>query len=404
MRTWIIPLLLIGAGGGSLHPALAASLITFRVTVPEAVADGEHIYLAGNFQGWQPGSTGHRLTRIEDKIWEISLSLPPGQAIEFKFTRGSWNKVEKGARGEEIGNRRHKVGPDDQTLELEVAMWADNPAAGGGEAGKQASTITGNVQSITVPGFLNGRRVWVYLPPNYATESSRRFPVLYMLDGQNVFDAATSFVGEWEVDETLEKLIPAGEVAPLMVVAVDNGGHSRIDEYTPWPDKCLREGRGGRAAAHMQAIIEILKPHIDQEYRTLPGREDTGFAGSSLGGLMSLYAAFFHGDVFGRIGAFSPSLWWDGCRMTNCITGLPKPDCRLYTDMGGLESFQFEDIDMNETDDSLDRLRVLKAVLTGRGFREGHDLMVVEAPGAVHNEGAWARRFPGAMRFLFPPE
>src|SRR5262249_10569905 len=154
--------------------------------------------------------------------------------------------------------------------------------------------------------FLGGRRFWVYLPPGYH-DSSARYPVLYMLDGQNVFDRLTSFVGEWKVDETLERMIPAGEVAPIIVVAIDNGGTARIGEYTPWSDP--GDG-GGAGAAHLTAIADVLVPHIDATYRTQTGPTHTGIAGSSLGGLMALYATYARPDRFGRNAALSPSIWW----------------------------------------------------------------------------------------------
>ncbi len=396
----LFSLLILASAASGPSGSDQGALLTLRVTTPTALPAGDQVFVAGNFQGWQPGGQEYGLTRVDDTRWEITLTVPAGRPLEFKFTRGSWQTVEKGNRGQEIGNRRFTPAAGEQELDLRVAAWADQ--AGDGDAPGRPHTLTGNVQTITVPDFLDGRRVWVYLPPGYEDAGDRRYPVLYMLDGQNVFDDATSFVGEWHVDETLERLIPAGEVAPLLVVAVDNGGDSRIDEYTPWPDRQQRGGSGGQAAAHMAAIIGTLKPYVDAHYRTLPGPDHTGLAGSSLGGIMSLYAALQHGEIFGRIGAFSPSLWWDDGHLTRAIAQGPRPACRLYTDMGGLESFHFEDEDGNGTDDSLDRLRELKAVLKKLGFQEGKDLMVVEDPGAVHNEGAWARRFPGAVIFLFP--
>lgn len=265
--------------------------------------------------------------------------------------------------------------------------------------GAAAPSCPQQLETISLPEFLDGRRVWVCLPAGYHDQTRLRYPVLYMLDGQNLFDAAASFAGEWRVDETLADLTAQGRVAPLIVVGVDNGGPQRLAEYTPWPD--ARHG-GGAGREHLQQIITVLMPAINARYRTLTGPQHTGLAGSSLGGLMALYAAFAHPDVFGRVGAFSPSLWWAGEMMTSLAARQPKPPVRLYLDMGTRENRLLQDGDGNGRDDAVDRLERLRAVLLRLGFVPGEDLLTVVAEGAIHNEAAWAARFPGAARFLFP--
>lgn len=371
-------------------PAPQIPSVTFRVTTPVEEPVRDPVYIAGNFQGWNPGHGDYALTRVAESRWEITLDFEEGQNLQYKFTRGSWDSVEKGPEGQEIANRTHVVAAGQETLELTVASWAN---------GTSNSTITGHVEQITVPGFLNERRVWVYLPPAYDDQPDQSYPVLYMLDGQNVFDAVTSFAGEWQVDEALEELIPAGEVSPVIVVAVANGELNRILEYTPWADS---QYGGGDGDEHLQAIISVLMPHVNLTYRTLTGPQNTGLAGSSLGGLMALYAGFAHGDTFGRIGSFSPSLWWDEDHMTGWVDDQLRPDLQLYMDMGTRESGSLVDENSNGVDDHIDQLRALQEVLTGMGFVMGEDLLTVEDEGAVHNEAAWADRFPGAMRFLWP--
>lgn len=280
------------------------------------------------------------------------------------------------------------------TLELVVAGWAE------GLPVTRPETITGHVETFAMPEFLNGRRVWVYLPPGYDLEPDRRYPVLYMFDGQNVFNEATSFVGEWQVDETLERLIAAHRVAPLIVVAVDHGGDRRGTEYTPWPTSRF----GGGGGAHLQEWVDVLLPAINERFRTRTGPENTGLAGSSLGGLMSLYGGFAHADVFGRIGAFSPSLQIGGEPLYAFCAGQSDGPEALYLDMGTREEGNPSDADSNGIDDTIDALRRMTALLAGRGFVGGWDLLAVEDEGAVHNEGAWARRLPGAVEFLFPWE
>ncbi len=351
--------------------------IVFRVHVPDTTPAGSHVYIAGDFQGWDPAAPANMLTEVQPFIYEITLSFALHTELAFKITRGSWETVERDARGADIANRRFEV-LSATIFDITVGSWAD----------VSPSTIHGDVTTMTVPGFL-GRRVWVYLPPGYH-ESTARYSVLYLLDGQNVFDKVTSFAGEWKVDETLEALIPAGEVAPIIVVAIDNAGSSRIDEYTPWFDPGQNDGGGG--AAHLAAIADDLVPYIDASYRTLTGPEHTGFGGSSLGGLMALYAAYARPDVFGDIAAVSPSIWWDNRQIVAFAAMSAKPAVRMWMDMGTAEY-----------DSAITDLHLMRDAMVDQGFVVGDDLDVFEDPGAGHNEAAWSRRFPDVARYLFPP-
>lgn len=364
--------------------------VTFQVTAPTTTPPGDPVFITGDFQGWDPGDPAYQLTDLGGLVYQITLDLTVGGTIQFKFTRGSWETVEKGPNGEEIPNRSHAV-TGTETLELTVANWADLPA----------STITGDVTTHTIPGFLSGRRVWVYLPPDYHVRMDQHYPVLYMFDGQNVFDQATSYAGEWEVDETCESLIPAGLMEPLIVVAVDNGGLGRIYEYTPWYDPGFGDGGGGEA--HLQEFITVLMPWVDSSYRTRTGPHNTGLAGSSLGGLMSLYAVYAHSDVFGLIGGLSPSIWWFDDELLDYASGQPKPPAKVYMDMGTIESGSMVDEDGNGVDDNIDDLRAMRDLMVGQGFVLDEDLMVVEDEGGMHSEWFWAQRFPVTLQFLFPP-
>jgi predicted alpha/beta superfamily hydrolase len=370
-------------------PALAE--VTFRVAVPEDTDPGATVYIAGDFQSWQPGHADSKLNRIQDGVWEIVLPLEAGKAIQFKFTLGGWERVEKGPEGQEIQNRLYKV-EGGETVNLKVSNWAQ------GES--RPSSLTGHIEIITIPGFHDDRKIWVYLPPGYEADDARRYPVLYMMDGQNVFDDATSFAGEWKVDETLEELISAGRVAPLIVVAVANGGDRRTKEYTPWYSADRQAGGGG--GKHLESWVEMLLPYIDVHYRTLTGPMNTGLAGSSFGGLMTLFGAYTHADVFGKFGSFSPSLMWAGGRLADMIVKNDKPSITIYMDMGTREVGNLQDKDGNGIDDNIDSLRSMRGILLDQGFVEGWDLMVVEGDGHRHNEAYWAQRFPAAVEFLFP--
>lgn len=255
---------------------------------------------------------------------------------------------------------------------------------------------------ITVPDFLDDRSVWVYLPPGYDEEDEHRYPVLYMMDGQTVFMDASNPEGGWKVDRALDELIPAAKVAPLIVVAVANGSDNRTKEYTPWYSSDYETGGGG--GKHLKTWIQVLLPHINANFRTLTGPEFTGLAGSSFGGLMALYAAYTHPDVFGRFGAFSATTMWSGGRIRDMIADKDKPDITIYMDMGTLEGGEFQDKNENGIADPLDSLRFMQDIFTGQGFVLGEDLLVVEGEGHVHNEFYWSQRFPGAVAFLFPAE
>ncbi len=378
--------------------AAAAAVVEFEVAVPADTPAGATVHLAGDFQGWRPGDAAWALSRGGDGLWRYRAEFADGRPLQFKFTLGGWERVEKGPAGEELQNRLHMAARD-TVLRLVVARWADGSPP--------RPSATGDIRPLDVPGFLGGRRVWVWLPPGYDAAPDRRYPALYVLDGQNAFDAATSFAGEWEIDESLARLIAAGEVEPLIVVAVANGGALRTEEYTPWPGPDPAAPPGARAAGggggrHLEAIIADLMPAVDDAFRTRRGPEHTGLCGSSFGGLMALFAGWARPDVFGRLAALSPSLGWAGAGPRTMIEDGERPAVRLYTDMGTRERGNLQDGDGNGVDDAIDHLRALRGALLRRGFTEGVDLLVVEDEGARHHESFWARRFPGAVRFLFP--
>ena len=257
------------------------------------------------------------------------------------------------------------------------------------------STLTGNFRRHETfhSEFLeNTRDLLVYLPPDYEDNPERRYPVFYLHDGQNLFDAATAFIpgNDWKVDETAEHLIRAGEIAPLIMVGVYNTGENRMKEYTPTPDP--QHPTGGKADLYGRFLIEELKPFIDAHYRTLHGGSNTGLGGSSLGGLVSLYLALRHPGEFGRVGAMSPSVWWDRRRILRYVDALlEKPPLRMWLDIGTDEGRQH-----------VRNARLLRDKLIRKGWTPD-DLAFVEDNGAGHTESAWARRAPDMLRFLFPP-
>jgi predicted alpha/beta superfamily hydrolase len=240
----------------------------------------------------------------------------------------------------------------------------------------------------------NSRDIIVYLPPGYNDSAARRYPVLFMHDGQNLFDSVTSFAGtEWGLDETAETLILNGQIEPLIIVGIYNTGLNRLAEYTHVAD---RAGRGGRADAYGKLLIKELKPFVDSEYRTLPGPENTGLGGSSLGGLVSLFLGLRHPLVFGKLIAMSPSVWWaNRAILRDARRASHTHRQRIWLDIGSCE-------DLNSAKSVRDAAD-LRDVLLTRGWELGRDLQHVEAADAGHNELAWGARIGDALQFLFPP-
>jgi predicted alpha/beta superfamily hydrolase len=237
------------------------------------------------------------------------------------------------------------------------------------------------------------RRVSIYLPPGYDTTADR-YPVLYLQDGQNLFDPGRAFVPgqDWRADETAEAGIAEGRVAPLLIVGIDHGGVDRIDEYTPSCDP--RQRAGGRLPAYRQFLTDELKPWIDRAFRTCPEPACTGLGGSSLGGLAALEIGLARADVFGRLALLSPSLWWDRRCAIARARGLERR----------LESTIWLDAGTHEGPGVLHHARVLKNILVRHGWRLGRDLHYREIAGGRHSEADWAARFGDVLRALFPAD
>lgn len=264
-------------------------------------------------------------------------------------------------------------------------------------------TLTGNIHPHThFPSKIlrNERDILVYLPRGYRRNRRQRYPVLYLHDGQNVFDAATSFTHvEWGVDETAQRLIRKGLMEPTIIVAVANAGENRIHEYTPTrgiiDENAKRKKRSrGLGRKFGRFMVEELKPFIDKVYRTRPEAEFTGLGGSSLGGLSTLVLGLWYPNVFTRLAVMSASIWWDDCviyDMVDAIEPGTKPPLKIWLDTGTHEP-------------GWERNAVLRDKLIEKGWRLYDDLQYVEFEGADHSEGAWAARIEQVLRFLFPPQ
>ncbi len=360
---------------------VAFSQVTLIIeSLPTETPEEDTIFIAGSFNSWDPGNADFRLEKNADEKWEIQLAAQAdGSSIEFKFTRGDWGTVEKDANGNEMANRTFTFG-NGETVQVEIANWAD---VGGGN-----STAAENVSIMDtdfyMPQLDRNRRIWIYLPPDYE-QSTMTYPVLYMHDGQNLFDANTAFAGEWEVDETLNELAAEGKNVPI-VIGIDNGGSHRMDEYSAWINVSYG---GGEGAAYIQFIAETLKPFVDENYRTKPESENTGIMGSSLGGFISQYAIFQYPDIFTRGGLFSPSYWY-------------SDSVWAFTEAQGFYTTQkvFQLMGGEEGNSAINKMNEMHDLLIDQGFDSDHLFSKVVA-GQGHNEAFWRSEFREAYLWLF---
>jgi predicted alpha/beta superfamily hydrolase len=272
---------------------------------------------------------------------------------------------------------------------------------GGNVVAQRTRTLSGDIRlhkDFHSQALNNNRDVIVYLPPGYDRDKQRRYSVLYLHDGQNLFDGATSFIPEqeWRVDEAAQSLIAGGRIEPLIIVGVYNTGKDRVNEYTPVEDPNYKAG--GKADLYGRLLVEELKPFIDEAYRTKKGATHTGLGGSSLGGLVSIYLALKYPKVFGRVAVVSPSVWWAKNQIIRYVESLPKnPPLRIWLDIGTKEGRNAE-----EAQKTVNGARLLKETLIKKGWTLGKNLKYLEAPDAEHNERAWAARVEAMLEFLFP--
>ena len=252
----------------------------------------------------------------------------------------------------------------------------------------RASTAQVNVslfkELLPMPGLGRARQVRIYLPPSYAT-STKRYPVLYMHDAQNLFDDATAYAGEWGVDETMNALAKSGQLE-LLVVGIDNGQALRMSELNPWTNAQIGKSEG---ALYMQFIVGTLKPLIDKHYRTAPERANTAIMGSSMGALISHYAINHYPDVFSKAGLFSPSYWVSSEAFAQAANRAAARDARLYWMTGEKEGGTM----------ASDSRAMYDLIL-----KHGHPAENVSAlivPGGQHNEALWRAQFKDAVLWMF---
>ncbi len=370
-------------------PASLHAQLTLRVSGPP-VATGAAIHVAGSFNGWNPNAPDFVPALQSDGTFALTLPDTVRGPVEFKFTLGSWETVETTVSGEDIANRAFTIpATGAATVSAVVGAWRTSSPRAPTKSTASAS-VTVLSDSFPIPQLQRTRRIWLYLPPGYAT-SHRRYPVLYIQDGQNVFDAATAFAGEWGVDETLDSLQARGDGGAI-VVAVDNDGAHRLDEYDPWINANHTYG-GGEGDAYVEFLARTLKPYIDRHYRTRTDPRNTGIMGSSMGGLISLYAALKYPGVFGRAGVFSCACWIAESSLLAYVRAARphRPAPRFYFVSGEHETPSGQP--------AREQLHVVDALISA-GVPRGSVKALTRTDGA-HAEWFWRREFADAYRWMF---
>lgn len=362
------------------------SQVTLRVTsIPTNTPVNATIYFAGSTNNWNPNDTNSILAL--DGFGNRQIVIPEGQGVvEYKFTRGSWASVEGNANGTFLPNRTFTFTGSPQVVDLTILSWED---LGGSSSN---STAASNVQILNTAFFMpelnRNRKIWLYLPPDYTT-STKTYPVLYMQDGQNLFDNTTSFSGEWQVDETLNTLFSQGDYGAI-VVGIDNGGSERLNEYSPWNNP---QYGGGQGQQYMVFLANTLKPYIDSNYRTKPQPEMNALIGSSMGGLIATYGACEFQNQFKKVGSMSPSYWFSLANLNTYIQNTSNLNGhRMYFVAG-----------TNESSSMVSNINTVKGNLQNSGLMTSNTFTKFDADG-THTESYWRREFGALYQWLFADE
>lgn len=358
-----------------LHPIFLFAQVHIKLNVTSTSSSHrfDTFYVAGNFNNWNPGDKNYQFALNNGKA-SVDLTVTPGM-YEYKFTRGSWSKAETTTDGKGIQNRSLNV-KNDTIINIFIAAWQDDfktePIIRKHTASSQVSILD---TAFAIPQLNRTRRIWVYLPKDYSTKKKKRFPVLYMHDGQNLFDEATAGFGEWGADECLDSLFNQGK-KECIVIGIDNGP-KRMSEYNPYTFQTFGKGEGNE---YIDFIARTLKPFVDKHLHTLKDKKNTFIAGSSMGGLISLYAVMKYPNVFGGAGIFSPAFWTAPALDNALKTSATKINSKLFFYAGGSESDKMVP-DMKRIESEI------KSLSSSKIYEEVD-------PQAKHNEAAWRKYFP----------
>ncbi len=370
----------------SLVLIFSVTILPAQVTFRLAGLPGKYtpardtLFLAGDFNAWNPRNPAFRFQKNAQGILELTVNSLQANLL-YKVTRGSWASVEVAATGQDIPNR-NSPNAAGSIVNLSIADWADTK--GNHTSTNEVSVLTSQLWLAPLKKY---RRIWVCLPANYAQEPTKRYPVMYFHDGQNIFDAATSFSGEWRVDEAMAQLEAVSGWESVIAVGVDNGGQDRISELTPFRHPNYGGGNGEKYA---QAIAEVVKPLIDTLFRTKKEAAFTGIGGSSLGGIQSLFMAYQYPNVFSKGLIFSPSLWFSDSLRQFCLAQPQPLESKLFWACGTNEGDPDMVPDMNQCYNDL--------IAAGMPQNQMFKKVVV---GGTHSESFWSSQVKEGIQWLF---
>lgn len=365
--------------------------VTFTVDMSQPIAKGwfdpatETVGIRGTQAPLSWAETVPAARVGESSLYRVTVTFPErpfgNQAVAYKFKVDGKDNPNDG--WEEDRNRLVELSGAEQTVSR---AFGEPPLP-------YPETFSGTIRvhkPFVSKHLARSREVFVWLPPGYEKEAGRRYPVLYMHDGQTVFDVS-EFGAEWQMDETAGRLVEAGVIEPLIIVGVDNT-IDRLEEYTPYPVEQDGKIVGGKGGLYGRLLVEELKPFIDRTYRTLPDAAHTGLGGSSLGGLVSLYLGLRSPEVFGKLIVASPAVWRGDGAIVKEVASLPrKTGQKIWLDVGTKEGERM-----------LTGARELHDALVAKGWKDGEDLRYLKVKDATHSETAWAARVEEMLRFLFP--
>ncbi|MCK4716427.1 MAG: histidine kinase [Candidatus Marinimicrobia bacterium] len=351
--------------------------VTFLVKTAN-IDSTSRIFITGNqpqLSNWNSGRTA--LEKIDINQWSISINFTKGTETEYKFTRGSWATEPVDEWDKPFQNFKLLI-ETDTTVIHEFQYWKDDtqPAK---------STITGSLNYHLQMKALGvaPRDIVVWLPPGYDTDSDQRYPVLYMHDGQNIFNASTaSFGTEWRIDETADSLIRSGVIQPLIIVGICNTQYRTLE----YADTKL----GKR---YRRFVVRKLKPYIDKQYRTLPDRSHTAVGGSSMGGLVSFMLVWEKDNVFSKAICMSPAFKIEELDYVTTFQNYkePKKNIQIYIDNGGIEL-------ETQLQPGIDEMI---AALEQKGYRQNIEYFCVKDENARHFESDWGKRMPWILIQFF---
>lgn len=375
MKRLLFSLLVILSYCSVIAQPMARIHVTFTLRSPDLPGDTA-VYITGSIDelgNWDPGNV--KMAYKGDHSWSKEIDIDTSTSIEYKYTLGSWEREGAQANGLPLSNLVALV-TRDTVIEDEINFWTK-----GARKNAIQGHVTGTVRyhrAMRGSGIAD-RDLIVWLPPGYETDAAARYPVVYMHDGQNIFDPATSSFGvDWQIDETCDSLIRNNSIPPVIVVGIYNTS-DRMKEYVP----------GVKGTAYMNFVVNTVKPFIDSVYRTKPGRENTIVGGSSAGGTISFMLAWEHPDVFSKAICMSPAFKIgeiDYVKDVGASLGKTK-DVFFYIDNGGVGLETRLQPGVNE----------MLAALKTKGYQECGDFVYISEPTAQHNEAAWAKRFAHAL-------